>query len=794
MYRLHCFCLLNPCFVLATLATTLVLIFYDNPRPKAGWQTDRVIEIEGWIYRPPQMMDDSIYLEISPLQLRQSEPLDSPGRLALYIASSGTDPRTFFEPPLRYGEILAITSFLQDPLYYSVPGVVDLRQSFWNQGISHLIRLKSPLQVERKGHHPIGSLFGPLFRYRFEDFCWNRLKDSNLKLVLSVWLGERKILDENDINLLKKLGIFHIFVVSGLHVSMVVFLLHRLLRRWSPGRIVTLAGLWTYILLIGFSLPTLRAGIMATLFYLFLTCGLSRQFLNILGISGLLLLVCWPASVLAPGFQFSYLSLTAIGLFALPLDGPLRNLFLGLREPFSDSVLISREPDARLRRRARFLIEEKMQFWPKTWLTPVLELLSYVLLFLIRLVLSGAFIQLLTLPLNLLHSNRWIWTQWLANLILLPLFSLFIPLCLSLFLTFWLPTGPLLAKLVSGCADGLWFFMSGLQKLNWVSYLRQPEPLETVIYLVLFATGCRIPAGKLRLTAFLSPLLLWLGLHSPARHSPGQLSITMLDVGQGESLHIRYPDGRDALVDTGGLLSKTRSASHFVGERLVSRYLWHQRTRRLDYVLLTHPHADHIQGYDFIRQAFPVDRLLFHQLDRVAARPQAVQLKTGDEFTLAQVKHRILHPPRGGAWDSNNSSLVFEMQYGRFKMLFTGDIEREAEHRLVPHLQKVTVLKASHHGSHTSNTRELLKATEPQLAIISAGRRNRFGHPAASTLKRFQEARVPVLSTPQWGSIRIETDGISWRVLHYSMKKQSFQEVPHHGFGNHRLHGLTNTD
>ena len=156
------------------------------------------------------MTKNSIYLEISPLKLRQSEQLDSPGRLALYIASSGTDPRDFFEPPLRYGEILAITSFLQDPPYYAVPGVADLRQSFWNQGISHLVRLKSPLQVERKGHHPIGSLFGPLFRYRnrFKKFCPERLKDSNLKLILSVWLGERKILDENDINLLKKLGIF----------------------------------------------------------------------------------------------------------------------------------------------------------------------------------------------------------------------------------------------------------------------------------------------------------------------------------------------------------------------------------------------------------------------------------------------------------------------------------------------------------------------------------------------------------------------------------------------------------
>jgi len=128
-------------------------------------------------------------------------------------------------------------------------------------------------------------------------------------------------------------------------------------------------------------------------------------------------------------------------------------------------------------------------------------------------------------------------------------------------------------------------------------------------------------------------------------------------------------------------------------------------------------------------------------------------------------------------WNTNNNSLVVQLQYKDFTILFTGDIEQAAERYLVSKLSPVTILKAAHHGARTSNTWPLLEKTQPRLAIISAGRKNLFGHPSKDTLRRFSEANVPVLATSQWGSLRIETDGIQWQVSHYSRQEEAFEEI-----------------
>jgi competence protein ComEC len=782
--RLKTFCLFNPCFLLALGASAFLGSCYEVTRPQVGLKDDRLTQVEGWISRPPQVLDDHIYLELSPLHVQQQKKSVSyPGRLAVYVSSSHPDPETYFDPPLGYGEILNLNIFLEDPSYYEIPGVDDLRQVLWGQGLLHRIRLKSPLQVERKGHHPIGQFLSPLFGYaqNFHIFARNHLASDALKLVRSVFLGQKRTLRESDQALLRRLGIFHLFVVSGFHVSIIVLFLHWQFHRWGLlGRILTLVGLWTYVILVGAGLSTLRAGIMMTLFYLLLGFGLSRQFLNALGLSALILLSASPGVLFSSGFQFSYLCLCAIGLLVLPYETRMQSLYRGFQDAFTKKVSVDRTASARLQRRVRFFLEEKLYFWPRSWhisLSPLGWVLSYFL----SLALCGLVIQLLTLPLTLYYTNRWVWMQWAINLLLVPLFTVFVPACLVLFLTFWLPTGPFLAQLVGGYAEALLHIMTSLGNLSWITYVRQPEPSEILIYLLLFLSAYYFLPGKTRLAILLAPIWLWLVVQQLPAHSQPKLVITMLDVGQGESLHIRYPDGKDALIDTGGLIYSPDKDNSFVGERLVSRYLWAERSQKLEYILLTHPDADHIQGYGFIREAFPIGRLLFHDFSNQELGIVRQQLQEGDRFAIAGVDHRVLHPPSrnplGSRWNTNNNSLVVQLQYKDFKILFTGDIEQAAERYVVSKLSPVTVLKAAHHGARTSNTQPLLEKTQPRLAMISAGRKNFFGHPSQDTLKRFSEAGIPVLTTSEWGSLRTETDGIQWQVFHYSRQRDTFQET-----------------
>jgi competence protein ComEC len=782
LHPLKDFCLFNPCFVLALAAMALIGSCRQVTSPNLPFDSNRVVDVVGWISRAPQILDDHIYLELSPLRVeQQSRSLPYPGHLAVFITSSVREPEDYFNPPLVYGEILALSSFLQEPRYYAIPGVADFRKIARLQGINHRIRLKSPHQARRLGHHPAARLLQPLFGYveAFRMFCRRTFQLAQLKLIFSVFLGDQRTLEESDKQLIGKLGVYHLFVVSGFHVSMVVFFLHWVSHLWGlPGRLLTLMGLWTYVVMVGMSLPTLRAGIMTSLFYLLLTFGLSRQFLNALGISVLLVLTFSPEALFAAGFQFSYLSLAVIGLFVLPLDPRLRGLVRGFKDVYSDRVLLGLDPARRIQRRTRFLLEEKLYWIPQGWSGWLLPRLGPLLGFLLGLMLCGGFIQVLTLPVSLYYTNRWIWTQALANLVLVPIFMLLIPGCLLLFLTFWLPLGSLLAFQLSLHTDLVLGLMKGLEGWTWVSYLRQPTFWEIVIHLILFVLAYAFLPGKIKIAAFLTPLWLWLALHQPAQHPRGKLVVTMLDVGQGESIHLRYPDGMDALIDTGGTLNSDGQASNFVGERLISRYLWGQRSRRLDYVLLTHPHADHIQGFPFVRRVFPIGRLFYFEFPDPDGRVPRRRLVAGDRFWVAGVEHSVLHPARESTWDTNNSSLVVLLRYGNFTLLLTGDIENPAEQKLLPQLGPVTVLKVAHHGANTSNSRAFLEKTQPRLALISAGRRNRFGHPSVETLERLEKARVTTLATPDWGTIRIETDGLEWKVFHYSIQEGEFREFP----------------
>jgi hypothetical protein len=185
---------------------------------------------------------------------------------------------------------------------------------------------------------------------------------------------------------------------------------------------------------------------MTRLFYLLLTFGLSRQFLNTLGIAALLVLALAPPQALfSDGFQFFYLSLAMIGLFVLPSDPHLRGLARGFRDVFTDRISLNLGPAWRRQRRIRFGLEERLYWMPPRGCDWLLTRVGALRGYLLGLILCGVLIQVLTLPLSLYYSKRWVWTQALANLVLVPVFMILIPGCLLLFLMFWLPWGLLLA-------------------------------------------------------------------------------------------------------------------------------------------------------------------------------------------------------------------------------------------------------------------------------------------------------------------------------------------------------------
>jgi competence protein ComEC len=552
-------------------------------------------------------------------------------------------------------------------------------------------------------------------------------------LAQALVLGQRETLGKETTNRIARSGLAHLLAISGLHVGMLaaaLFGMGRMARLTTDGaRLFTVVLTSGYVLLIGAPPSAVRAGLMVVLWTLTRVAGRASSAFDVLGLAALILLLARPWSVVEPGFQLSFAGAAAVGYAsgearALTTRGRLLGALNGIA---------------------------------------------------VGMITSTAAV-LLTAPITAAFFGRVAPAAIVGNVVAIPLLALALP---ALFASAALAPWPALAAwpaaaavIVLRCID----HVAGiLASAPWASFeLSPPGLLPALCYLVLLVLGAHAVHGawqRRRLILAIgiagSIAVSWPALRS--RMEPGGLAVFVLDVGQGEAIAVRTPNRRWLLIDAG---PKIRDFD--AGERRVLPFFRERGVRRLSAWIASHPDLDHVGGFPAIADKLDVDRVV--AVDHVSGQVGLVELlraiardsipwlhaDSGDRLEVDGLELRFLHPAhdrRGGSAPANELSLVFLLQYGKFRMLFTGDVPGTVEDELSrfnPETVRAHVLKVSHHGSASSTSRSFLNAVRPELAVISVGRGNRYGHPSQHTIYRLSSTRVPVLRTDRAGTIVID--------------------------------------
>ncbi|PWU07453.1 MAG: hypothetical protein C5B51_10005 [Terriglobia bacterium] len=578
-------------------------------------------------------------------------------------------------------------------------------------------------------------------------------------------------------------GTFHALVISGTHVAVLaaffLFLLRICFVPESVALLITVLAAWLYALVTGWQAPCARSAAGLTLFMIGGYFYRQRRIMNLLAAVALGFLVLDPEQLFDASFQLTFLAVGFLGAFAVPLiqstSGPLARGLSDLADAARDIYLPPRVSQFRVEMR---LLAETLHLTTRLPLraaAAAVALPARAVLFFYDVVVTSAVVQFgLALPM-VVYFHRVGFSGLSANAFVVPLMGLIVPIGFVAVLTGWSWVASLAAGLLS---------LSQLA-VNWHASIephwRIPTPplwLAATLSAALIVTAVtrgwwRLAAGSA--TAALLALLLWHPF-APQMHR-GELELTAIDVGQGDSLLVTFPDGKRMLMDGGGIPSFGHASRTQldIGEDVVAPYLWNRSIRKIDVIALSHAHEDHIGGLPALVDDFhPAELWTGATPDSASWRllcakatsngVKLVPLSEGRRFAFGGANIVVLAPTAGyvpADTPRNNDSLVLRLTYGRHNLVLAGDVERPIERRMLEEqeITRADVLKVAHHGSKTSSTEEFLSMLQPAFALISVGPENSYGHPHPDVVARLREHHAAILRTDQDGLITIRSDG-----------------------------------
>ncbi len=682
------------------------------------------------------------------VDVRRADTEDATGSLYIYATA-----KSEAEVTARIGDHVTAQGRVLKIRGYKNPGMIDIERLMRARGVTARMHAgKAGVEITPGVGGFLRSVEEVRAHYRAK--MREAMPETDAAAVFAMVFGGYEGLRPELVEAFTATGLVHILSVSGSHITLLAGLVAWLasafsMRRGVAAVMVALAA-FGYAALSGFVAPAVRAAIMGGLAFFALASEREYDGRRILVVTAFVMLLVSPSLLYDVSFQLSVAS--TAGLLCLSPRLRAWRFFAPLPRTLRDGLALT----------------------------------------------LGA--QLATVPICAWYFHAVSLSSLAANLVVVPILELL--MVAALFAGLLALVLPFLARIVFAM-DSLLLGLSyeltrTLAALPMSRVYLPPMNIEAAaIYyaLLLFAAQEEEArdAVSLRLRALpwrsasvvLAVIIFSIAVRNALR--PSEMAVHFIDVGQGDAALVVTPHGRAIMIDAGGV----RDGVFDLGGRVDVPYLLQYGVTSLDAVFLTHAHEDHAAGLAGVLRRLPVGRVLtaaegqsIYQASmglsaaEMAATP-FVAAEEGMRLNLDGVTVDVLFAPdasktpkRGRS--GNEVSNVYRVSYGKASFLFTGDLEKEQEARLLeksPELLQSTVLKVGHHGSKTSTSPNFLAAVAPHWAVIDVGAGNRFGHPARETLDALRDAGAETYRTDENGAIVFRTDGNSMKVETYVKRK-----------------------
>lgn len=686
------------------------------------------VDMEGQIEKSPDFGRDRLRLWIKTQKvIFQGKEKTIRGRLQVSFPISSDSPR----PEILAGDKVRLSARLladddfsnfQEPISLTVMKARGVHRRGYSKSLILLEKIGAPQFSLRRFFSWLSSQLQKKIERHFRD---NEGQISQEGAFLeALLLGERSRLDERTLRTLQSSGLFHLIAISGAHIAIISYFLFHFLRLWRFSdrlrSLVIILGLLFYAFLVEGRPSVVRATTMAILYLFSRLLWKDASLLNTLSAACFLLLLLNPLQLFEAGFILTFIATLTIILF-FP---KIKKYFPVLPFRLTDLAILS--------------------------IAAQLGVIPFIAQAFNRVTLGSLILNIPAVPLiGLIMATGWLF-------LLTSAFSFSLGSIMAI----------VLKKIIN-----FFFVMAHLfDGFHPFSYRIPTPPFFIIVgyffFLFLLIAPRRFRYQKLATLSGFSVFAFFLLIYPFSSSSP-HLRLTFLDVGQGEATLVEFPGHEKMLIDGGGF----QDSSFDVGEEVVCPFLWRHGIKKVDYVVLTHAHPDHLNGLKAVARNFaikefweatqPSESKDYEEL-MGSLRPQTKHYRyfRGDKRVISGFSLEFLHPSaerRGPAPVSNEDSLVFRLSHEQGLVLFSGDIGESSEQELLlhqPHLQAL-VLKSPHHGSRTSSSEPFLGAVNPEIIIISAGRNNIYGVPHPEVLKRYEKTGALILRTDLDGAIEL---------------------------------------